>query len=257
MAPLHFVKQGSGPSVVLSHALGCELGMWDEVATALQDRFTVLRYDHRGHGRSAVTPGPFSIDDLADDAAALIEQTAGGPVHFAGLSMGGMVAQSLAARHPQRVRSIVIANSASYYDEAAQTQWNARVQGVLANGVASIAEGALQRWFTPEFRADAVHGGAARVQSMRARLEQCDPLAYAASCQAVARIDFRQSNPRITCPTLVIAGDRDEATPPALTDEISREIAGAQFRSLPTAHLSAVEQPARFAALLAGFWQGL
>lgn len=255
MAKLHFVKQGKGPIVVLSHALGCDLRMWDEVAAALQDRFTVLRYDHRGHGLSEITPAPYSMNDLADDAVALIQELVGEPVHFAGLSMGGMVAQSLAARHPQWVNSIVIANSASYYDNAAKGMWQARIQAVLAHGVASISEGAMQRWFTPEYRADEVRGGATRVRHLRAQLEQCDAAAYAASCETVAGIDFRLSNRLIACPTLVIAGDQDEATPPDLSRAISRVIAGAQLRSINAAHLSAVEQPAQFAAMLADFWQ--
>lgn len=256
MAKLHFVTQGQGPVVVLSHALGCNLGMWDEVAALLQDRYTVVRYDQRGHGRSAATATPFSIDDLADDAAALIRELAQGPVHFAGLSMGGMVAQSLAVRHPDWVRSIVIANSAGYYDETARTMWQARVQTVLERGMTAIAEGALQRWFTPEFRTDTLIG-AARVQGMRAELELCNSKAYAASCEAVAAIDFRQSNGRIACPTLVIAGERDEATPPAMSDAICAAIPGARLARIQAAHLSAVEQPGPFAALLSGFWHSL
>lgn len=255
MARLHYIKSGHGPVVVLSHALGCHLGMWDEVTALLQARYTVLRYDQRGHGRSEHPTTPCTIDDMADDAAALIREVVQGPVHFAGLSMGGMVAQALAVRHPALLKSIVIANSASYYDEAARTMWQARVQTVCTQGMAAIAEGALQRWFTPEFRADPVRG-AARVQALRVELEQCDAPAYAASCTAVAGIDFRASNPRIACPTLVIAGARDEATPPAMSQGIAAAIPGARLERLNAAHLSAVEQPAAFAALLDGFWQG-
>lgn len=255
MTRLHYVKLGRGPVVVLSHALGCNLGMWDEVTALLQERYTVLRYDQRGHGRSERTTTPYRIEDMADDAATLIRAVVPGPVHFAGLSMGGMVAQALAVRHPALVQSIVIANSAGYYDEAARTMWQARVQTVRTQGMAAIAEGALQRWFTPEFRADPIRG-AARVQAMRGELEQCDAAAYAASCTAVAGIDFRASNPRISCPALVITGDRDEATPPALSQDIAAAIPGARLERLNAAHLSAVEQPAAFAALLDGFWQG-
>ncbi len=254
MSKLHFVKDGSGPSVVLSHALGCSLGMWDEVATALQERFTVLRYDHSGHGLSGARLGPFSIDDMADDVAALIKDVIGGPVHFVGLSMGGMVAQSLAARYPASVNSIVIANSASCHDAAVKGLWQTRIEGLRSGGLASIAEGAVQRWFTPGFRLDELRGGAARVRGMRAQLEQCDAATYAACCEAISEIDFRQSNLRITCPTLVIAGDRDEATPPALSVAISQAIAGARLRSIDAAHLSAVEQPDQFASLLTEFW---
>ncbi|WP_047468017.1 alpha/beta fold hydrolase, partial [Delftia sp. ZNC0008] len=163
MSKLHVVQQGQGPALVLSHALGCDLQMWDGVAQALQDRFTVVRYDHRGHGRSPAIGEAFDMNDLADDAAGVIEALGQGPVHFVGLSMGGMTAQALAARHPALVRSITVANSASYYDEAARAGWQARIATVRAQGVAAIADGAMQRWFTPEFRA----GQAARVAALR------------------------------------------------------------------------------------------
>lgn len=257
MTKLHYIKQGSGPVVVLSHALGCSLNMWDDVASLLQEYFTVLRYDHRGHGLSEVESSPFSMHDLANDAVALIQEVIGEPVHFVGLSMGGMVAQALAVQHPQWVKSIVIANSASHYDDMAKSMWRARIQNVLANGVASIADGAMQRWFTPEFRADMQCGGAERVRGFRAQLENCNATAYAASCAAVAEIDFRESNTRITCPTLIIAGNRDEATPPAMSVVISQAIAGAQLLDISAAHLSAVEQPAQFAKLVTSFLKSI
>jgi 3-oxoadipate enol-lactonase len=201
---LHWIKEGQGPLVVLSHALGCDLSMWDGVAAILKSRYTVLRYDHRGHGYSEAPPGPYTIEMLADDAANLISAQTDGTVHFVGLSMGGMVAQALAARSPQLLKSIVIANAASWYDDAARALWQARVQTVLAQGVAAIADGAMQRWFTPEFRADETGGGAARVATLRQQLEKTDAAAYAASCEAVAGIDFRTSNSRIACPALVM-----------------------------------------------------
>lgn len=252
MSKLHVVQQGQGPVIVLSHALGCDLQMWDGVAQALQDGFTVVRYDHRGHGRSPAIGASFSMDDLADDAAGVIEALGQGPVHFVGLSMGGMTAQALAARHPARVRSIVIANSASHYDEAARAGWQARIATVRAQGVAAIADGAMQRWFTPQFRASA----ADRVAALRARLEAMDTAAYAAACAAVGGIDLRAGNARIACPALIIAGSLDEATPPALSEAMQAQIAGAQLASLPASHLSAVELPAEFAALVRGFIDG-
>lgn len=254
---LHWIQEGSGPVVVLSHALGCELGMWDGVAAALKDRYTVLRHDHRGHGRSEAVPGPYSMEMLADDVAGLVEAHAAGPVHFVGLSMGGMTAQALAAKYPQLLKSITVANAAMYYDEAARAMWAARVKTVLAQGMEAIADGALQRWFTPEFRADEAGGGAQRVAVLRERLVNTDAAAYAASCEAVAGIDFRASNGGIQCPALVIAGTRDEATPVAMSEAIRNSIPGAQLQALPAAHLSAVEQPTAFAGLLACFFEGL
>jgi 3-oxoadipate enol-lactonase len=256
MPHLHFIQQGQGPVVLLSHALGCDLSMWDGVATALAHSYTVLRYDHRGHGQSAASEGAFSIDDLADDAAELIQSQGVGPVHFVGLSLGGMTGQALGARHPHLLRSLVIANSASHYDAAAQTLWQARIDTVQAQGLAAIAEGAMRRWFTPEFR-DPAHPGSHCVSSLRAVLESTAQQPYAQACAAVKNIDLGAGNRTITCPTLVIAGSRDEATPPALSEHIARSIPGAQLRSLDAAHLSAVEQPEAFAALLLEFWQGL
>ena len=257
MTQLHTIQQGQGPLVVLSHALGCDLSMWDGVAAALQDRYTVLRYDQRGHGKTPATAGAYGMDDLADDAAELIRAQGTGPVHFVGLSMGGMTAQALAARHPGLVRSIVVANSAASYDEAARAMWQARIDTVLANGVPPIADGALQRWFTPEFRADLANGGAARVARLRAVLEATPAEPYAAACAAVAGIALDEGNARIACPTLVIAGSRDEATPPAMSQAIADRIPGARLASLEAAHLSAVEQPEGFARLLTEFWEGL
>ena len=254
---LHWVLDGQGPVVMLSHALGCDLSMWDAVAERLKQRFTVFRYDARGHGQSSAPAGPYSMEMLADDAAALIQAQGLGPVHFVGLSMGGMTAQALAARHPELVKSITIANAANFYGEPAGAMWRARMSTVLARGVAAVAEGAIQRWFTPEFIADTVGGGAARVATLRQKLEKLAPEPYAASCGAVAAIDFRSSNQRLTCPTLVIAGTRDEATPLALSETIVSSIAGAKLVTLPAAHLSAVEQPQAFAALLETFFDGL
>jgi 3-oxoadipate enol-lactonase len=111
-------------------------------------------------------------------------------------------------------------------------------------------------WFTPEFRADA-NGGSARVAALRAVLEAIAAAPYAAACEAVARIELDAGNAHINCPTMVIAGTRDEATPPALSQAIAQRIAGSQLRSLDAAHLSAVEQPEAFARLLTDFWNDL
>ena len=252
---LNFVCQGRGPLVVLSHALGCDLHMWDPVAALLERDFTVLRYDHRNHGGSETVPGAFGIDALADDAAALIRAhgAGGAPAHFVGVSMGGMTAQALAARQPALLRSIVVANAAAHYPDPAP--WRARVAAVRADGLAAIAEGAVARWLTPAFAA--TPDGAALARLLRDQLLSNDDDAYIASCEAVAAIDLLAGDRRIALPALVIAGTQDEATPPALSEEIAAAIPGARLVTIDAAHLSAVERPAEFVALLMDFWRGL
>lgn len=249
MEPLNFIEKGQGPMLVLSHALGLDMGMWDAVSALLEPRFTVLRYDHRGHGHSFAANAPFSVDDLADDVAGLIRSRTDKPVFFAGISMGGMTAQALAVRAPELLAGIVIANSGSHYPD--KTPWKARVDRVLSQGVESIADGAVDRWLTPAFRATEI--GDAMAAQLRATLIGTDAVSYAAACDAVAAIDFRESNRRIAVPTLVIAGLQDLATPPSMSQDIADAIPGAQLKTIDAAHISSAEKPGELAALIESF----
>ncbi|WP_454908947.1 alpha/beta fold hydrolase [Variovorax gossypii] len=254
MTRLNVVREGDGPIVVLSHALGCDLTMWDGVAAQLARAHTVIRYDHRNHGASEVVPGPLRIETLAEDAAELIRREAyGEPVHFVGLSMGGMTAQALAVRHPELLKTVVIANSSAHYPD--QAPWRARAETVNAQGVAAIAPGAVSRWLTPDFVT--TPEGAAAAKALHDVLVRTDPQAYIASCNAVAAIDFRESNHRIAVPTLVIGGLRDEATPMAMSQAIAGAIPHAQLATIDAAHVSAAERPVEFAQLLIDFWRSL
>ncbi|SFO73337.1 3-oxoadipate enol-lactonase [Variovorax sp. PDC80] len=254
MTRLNLVREGNGPIVVLSHALGCDLRMWDGVAAQLARAHTVLRYDHRNHGASERVPGALRIETLAQDAAELIQREAGGePVHFVGLSMGGMTAQALAVRHPELLRTVTIANSSAHYPD--QAPWRARAETVAARGVAAIAPGAVSRWLTPAFAA--TPEGQVAAEQLQAVLLANDPQAYIESCNAVAAIDFRDSNRRIAVPTLVIGGLQDEATPFAMSKTIAAAIPHARLASIDAAHVSAVERPVEFAQLLIDYWRSL
>lgn len=255
MPQLNFVKEGNGPTVVLSHALGCDLTMWDGVAQLLARRYTVLRYDHRGHGKSERVPGPYTIDAFADDAAALIEEHADGAVTFVGLVMGGMVGQQLAVRHPHLVSSIVMANSAVYFDNHIRAKLVARARTALDHGMEAVADEAMQRWFTPGFRADPQ--GAARIAALRATLVAMPAEVYVASCEALINVDFGGSNPLIACPTLVIGGTHDDSISVDTVETLWHSISGAQMQTLDTGRMSAVEKPAEFAAMVRAFLKSL
>ena len=254
MTRLNVVREGSGPFVVLSHALGCDLHMWDGVAEQLARAHTVIRYDHRNHGGSQVVPGALRVETLAQDAAELIQREAGGePVHFVGLSMGGMTAQALAVRHPELLRSVVIANSSAHYPD--QSPWRARAATVAAKGVAAIAPGAVARWLTHGYVT--TQEGKAAAEVLHDVLVRTDAQGYIESCNAVAAIDFRESNRRIAVPTLVIAGLQDEATPLVMSEAIAAAIPGARLATIDAAHLSAVERPVEFTQLLIDYWRSL
>lgn len=233
----------SGVPVMLSHALGIDLSMWDGLAASLAPQHPLLRYDHRGHGGSAVAAGPYALDELVDDAARLVREWGRGPVVFVGLSMGGMVGQGLAIRYPDLVRALLLANTTARLPTAAQPVSAERIAAVQAGGLAAVVEGTLERWFTAPFR----QAHAPVVDGVRRRLLQCDAQGYIACSHAVAAVDWLDRLASIRCPTLVLAGEHDVGTTPEMGRAIAERIPNARFELMKdVAHLSVVEQPAVF-----------
>jgi 3-oxoadipate enol-lactonase len=233
----------SGIPVMLSHALGIDLSMWDGLAASLAPQHPLLRYDHRGHGGSAVPAGPYAMDELVDDAARLVREWGRGPVVFVGLSMGGMVGQGLAIRYPDLVRALLLANTIARQPTAAQPVWAERIAAVQASGLGAVVDGTLERWFTAAFR----QTHAPVVDGVRRRLLQGDVQGYIACSHAVAAVDWLDRLASIRCPTLVLAGEHDVGATPEMGRAIAERIPSARFELMnDVAHLSVVEQPAVF-----------
>lgn len=231
------------PTIVLAHALGCDHTMWDDLAEHLSAAHPVLRYDQYGHGDSDTPTGPYTMAQLADEAATLIEGLKLGPVIWIGLSMGGMIGQELALRHPAMVEALVLANTTSQYPPEAREGWNQRIQGIRQSGLEGIVDGALTRWFHEGFR----HAHSATVAHWRRKVLGCRTEGYLACCEAIRDVDTFTRLPRIAVPTLVIAGELDLGTPPAMARAIASQIPRAQLAVLPEAsHLSVLEQPHAF-----------
>jgi 3-oxoadipate enol-lactonase len=247
---LQGVEQGQ--PLVLAHALGLDLHMWDDLAQALAPHHPVLRYDHRGHGASGHGPGAFKMDDLVDDAARLIREWGRGPVAFVGLSMGGMVGQGLAIRYPHCVSRLLLANTTAAYPPAAQGAWAARIQAVRDGGLPAVIDLVVQRYLHEGFRA----AHPEQAQRLRATLGRQDAQAYVHACQAVAGVNYQDQLQSIDCPTCVVAGALDAGTTPAMAQAMAERIPGAQLTVLPQAsHLSVAECPDEFLALVQNWLQ--
>jgi 3-oxoadipate enol-lactonase len=226
------------PVLVLSHALGLSMAMWDPQVAPLSRAFRVVRYDHRGHGGSPVPAGRYRIEDLGRDVLRLIDRLALERVAFCGLSLGGMVGLWLAANAPERVDRLVVFCAAARMPRP--NDYAERAKLVRAQGMDAIADRVIGRWFTPAFltrRPDAVAG-------IKALLLATPPEGYAATCEALAAMDLLDDLPRIVASTRVIAAAEDQSTPPEQSEEIARRIPGADLVVIPdAAHLANIEQP--------------
>jgi 3-oxoadipate enol-lactonase len=245
-------RSGKRPrhTVVLSHALGCDLTMWDTLANHLAADCRVIAYDHRGHGSSDAPAGPYAMADLADDAARLLRELDTGPVVWIGLSMGGMVGQELALRHPALVGALVLAHTTSGYPDAARAVWEQRIATVREQGIEAIADAVMARYFHEAFRA----AHPATVARFRQRLVTTDPQGYAGCCAAVGCIDTTARLGQIAVPTLVLAGELDQGTPVDMARTLAAAIPDARLQVLADAsHLGALEQPGAFTAAVTAF----
>lgn len=240
---VHATVCGSGPWVTLAHALGASHAMWAPQVQALAAHHTVLAYDIRGHGQSGVTPGPYSLEGLADDAQALLAHLGVARTHWVGLSLGGMIGQVLALRHPQLLDRVVLADTNAVVPPTGQAMWIERAALARREGMQALVEGTLGRWFTPAFAARDPH----TLQQVGEQIAATPAEGYAACCSAICGLNTLDHLPRLTHPALVMVGEQDHATPVALSRQIAQAWPAAQLVVLPdAAHLSNVEQPDAF-----------
>jgi 3-oxoadipate enol-lactonase len=244
---LHVQVDGpaDAPAVVFANSLGTDLRLWSRVLPLLPSGLRYVRYDKRGHGLSSHGGGSV-IDDHADDAIAVIDEVARGPVVFVGLSIGGLIGQRVASRRPDLVRALVLSNTAARL--GTPESWQARINAVIDGGLDSIADAVMERWFAPAFRATP------ELALWRAMLTRTPARGYTAACAALAGADQTDATKALRLPTLVIAGSEDGASPSQLVKATADMIPGAAFHEIPGAgHLPCVETPADWAALVAPF----
>jgi 3-oxoadipate enol-lactonase len=237
-----FQQRPDAEVVVFCNSLGTNLSMWNPQMRAFREKFSVLRYDARGHGASSVTPYPYTVEQLSHDVLGVLDALGIERVHFCGLSLGGMVGQWLGVHASSRLKRLILCNTAPKIGTDAT--WNERIATVRRDGVAAIVPGTLERWYTTGFRREFPE----EVANTGAMLAAIDPTGYIGGCAAVRDMDHRQENSRIQAPTMVVFGSHDPVTTPQDARLLLDSIKGAQPLELPAAHLSNIEAAAAFNA---------
>ncbi|RZT38541.1 3-oxoadipate enol-lactonase [Cupriavidus agavae] len=239
-----------GPWVVLVHALGANLSMWDETARHLAPRYRVLRIDLRGHGGSDAPVGAYTMARLADDVIAAMDALDIGQAHVCGVSVGGMVAQTLGVRHAGRLLSLTLVDTIDHTPMSAHPMWANRIGQAEAHGMQGMRDTTLERWLTPAYR----EAHPDQVERIGEMLRGTPVHGFVGVAQAIVAFDLAEAIGRIQCPTLVVVGDKDEGAPVSMAQSIAGKIHGAKLEVLPdAAHLSFIEQPERFHAALDSF----
>lgn len=236
--------------VVMSHSLSAELAMWGPQAKVLKGDFRVIRYDTRGHGGTEVPPGPYSLEMLAEDAVGLLDALGLDKVHWVGLSMGGMIGQTLGLRAPERLLTLTLADTSSGYPPAASAMWADRITAARENGMAAGVEATMERWFSPGFMAS----GAPVLDEVRSMIANTPVEGYCGCGAAIANLAVTPRLSEIKAPTLVICGEDDQATPLSMSETIRDGIPGAQLAVIPVArHLANLEDVGGFNAAMMNF----
>lgn len=235
------------PVLLLSNSLGTTRAMWQAQVGPFSAHYRVLRYDVRGHGQSDAPAGAYGLDRLGRDAIELLDSLKIKRAHFCGVSLGGMTGQWLGVHAPERIDRLVLANTAAYMGPP--SAWQSRIATVLANGMSAIANGVLERWFTPEY----LEAGSTALDHLRQDLLACPPAGYAGCCAAIRDMDLRPVIGLVSRPALVISGMRDPATPPEQGTFIAAAIADSVEIPLDAAHLSNIERAPEFNSAVLAF----
>jgi len=242
------------PLVILSHSLGSSLVMWDPQMDALEAYFQVLRYDIRGHGNSEAPASPYTLELLGDDAIGLLDGLGIDTVHWVGLSMGGMIGQSIALNHPNRLRSLVLCDTAAVIAEEAQPLWQERIDTARERGMESQLQATLERWFTPFFLSKNT-----KMLTLIQKQFLATPVEGYVNClEAIRKLNYLDRLSEIKIPTLIMVGEDDPGTPVSASEAIHRRIPNSKLVILSSSrHLSNVEQPEAFNDTLLNFSKGL
>jgi len=242
-------KKGA-PVVVLSHSLSSGLVMWDPQMDALNPYFHVLRYDIRGHGGSGAPSGAYTLEQLAKDVVSLLDALDADQVHFVGLSLGGMIGQSLALNDPHRLKSLALCDTAATVPAEAEPLWQERMDQARRKGMEALLHQTLERWFTPSF----LKQNSKILTLIQQQLLATPVSGYIGCAEAIRKLNYLDRLSQIKVPTLIIVGEEDPGTPVSVSAAMHERIPNSKLVILPSArHLSNVEQAEAFNTVLLKF----
>lgn len=245
---LHYVEEGDpkGAPLVFANSLGTDLRLWDKLIPLLPSGLRIIRFDKRGHGLSSCPEAPYSMGGLIHDVERLLDHLEVRDCVFVGLSIGGMLAQGLAAKRLDLVRAMVVSNSAAKI--GTKELWADRIDGVRAGGIEALADAVMERWFSKPFRQTP------ELTGWRNMLTRTPAEGYIGCSAAISGTDFYTPTAGLSLPSLFIAGSEDGATPPDLVRETADLVKGSRFHLIRGAgHLPCVEKPRDYAEALIAF----
>ena len=250
-AYIHFEATEIRPdrkTLVFVNSLGTDFRIWRDVVEQLRPDFNIVQHDKRGHGLSTLGNSPHKIETYAQDLAALLDMLKVKSAIAVGLSIGGLIVQSLYHARPDLVSKLVISNSAVKI--GTEQSWGQRIAAVQNDGIESLADTVMKMWFSPEFNQREPE----KLSIYRTMLARTHTAGYVACCEALRDADFTLQAASIDVPTLFVGGDHDGSTPVALVEQSARLVPGSRFELIVgVAHIPCVEKPAKFVQLLADF----
>jgi len=249
---LHYSRSGplDKPGIVFINPLGGDYRVWDRVVPEFMNDYSIVRYDQRGHGLSDCPPGPYSLRDFASDLAGLLAYLDLEEVYIVAVSIGGMIALEFAIHHPEKVKGMVLGDTAAKIGEL--KYWQERINAIQANGIGSVSEAVLSRWFSPSYKENHPED----YTGYHHMLTRMPVEGYTASCAALGSGDLREDVKKIQTRTLVVCGEEDSATPPDLVRTLSDALPNSRFELIKDCgHNPSIERPLKMAHIIKEFIQ--
>jgi 3-oxoadipate enol-lactonase len=245
---IYYELHGSegAPWLVLSHSLACTARMWDPQIEAFKGSHRILAYDMRGHGQTSAPAGPYTLDMLADDVLGLAASLKIKTAVYCGLSIGGMIGQTITIRGSHPFERMVLADTTHAQPPEALKQWEERIRIAETQGMAGLVDSTLERWFTPPFRSTPA------AKKIAEHIAATPVAGYVGCGRAIMGLNTTAKLKSIKLPVLAITGEQDLAAPG--TRYIGENVPGAKLVVIPNAsHIANVEQPEVFNRALREF----